>query len=294
VSTSTVPGSVSGYVGSVVDDAAVFPPGNASLADAVTRHRGFRGTPVEEILGPLLVRAGDIHALRELVLPDDDLAVGLVADQGLASLEAARDAVIDDPWIRVVQTEIRLPLTREDAESTAGLPELLTHRLVAELSFTSPTYIEIPTELSASHTADVLAVLGADGAERAKLRCGGTKPGDVPSDDVVARFIHGCVAHAVPFKLTAGLHHGLRTVDPTTGDLQHGFLNMLAATAAATLGASMDDVQAAVAARDDGPLHEILSTAEPTRVRHAFMSFGSCSVLEPYEDMVALRLVEAV
>ena len=41
----------------LVDDAAVFPPGNAPLADAVRRHREHRTSRYAACVGPLLVPA---------------------------------------------------------------------------------------------------------------------------------------------------------------------------------------------------------------------------------------------
>ena len=41
----------------LVDDAAVFPPGNAALPDAVAAHREHRAAWYADLVGPLLVPA---------------------------------------------------------------------------------------------------------------------------------------------------------------------------------------------------------------------------------------------
>ena len=44
----------------LVDDAAVFPPGNAPLDVAVSGHRALRAGPDADLVGPLLVPAASV------------------------------------------------------------------------------------------------------------------------------------------------------------------------------------------------------------------------------------------
>ncbi len=63
-----------------------------------------------------------------------------------------------------------------------------------------------------------------------KLRCGGPDTRDTPSACQLGGAIQHCVENDLPFKLTAGLHHAVRT------ERDHGFLNILAAVNAAIDG----------------------------------------------------------
>jgi len=49
----------------LVDDAAVFPPGNAPLAEALRLHREHRGSGYAAFVGPLLVPAGRYFMLGD-------------------------------------------------------------------------------------------------------------------------------------------------------------------------------------------------------------------------------------
>src|SRR5437764_5232024 len=49
--------TVAGLMLGLVDDAAVFPPGNASVPDAVRAHRQHRSSWYADLVGPLLVRS---------------------------------------------------------------------------------------------------------------------------------------------------------------------------------------------------------------------------------------------
>ena len=103
----------------------------------------------------------------------------------------------------------------------------------------------------------------------------------MPADDVLDR--------ELAFKCTAGLHNALRHTDPDTGFEHHGFLNVLAATRVALDGG---DVEGALAERDGAALVAALPDADTlVRTRRWFVSFGSCSVTDPRDDLRTLGLV---
>src|SRR6185437_14920130 len=90
----------------------------------------------------------------------------------------------------------------------------------------------------------------------AKLRTGGVEPAAVPSELEVATFLRHAIDVDLTFKLTAGLHHAVRTTDPATGLEQHGVLNLLCAIKAALNGAEEDELEDVLAQRDPAPLVE--------------------------------------
>src|SRR4051794_26576004 len=86
---STIPG----YLRGLVDDAAVFPPGNAPLEEALAAHRRHRTAPYAALVGPLVVGDGHLPGLRRLVEDSDGadqpLAVAVVVSGGAGALEPA-------------------------------------------------------------------------------------------------------------------------------------------------------------------------------------------------------------
>jgi hypothetical protein len=121
---------------------------------------------------------------------------------------------------------------------------------------------------------------------RAKVRCGGASLPTVPE---LAAFIRRCRKLGVPFKATAGLHH------PVAGPGRHGFLNLLAAAAFADEERALAEEDPAAFALGEGRFawrgYEA-DAAEIARVRRdVFVSFGSCSVSEPVEDLETLGLL---
>jgi hypothetical protein len=236
----------------LIDHAALFPPASMSLEDALEEDRRARESPHAELLNRFVVPAAKLAELPteraplSVVLsgPDD---AGLVADaDGVEAVEL----VLDGPRPRPADM-------------------LAAYRALGPLGVES--YFELV--LDESWRESVPAAIGAVAAVggRVKLRCGGAA---VPSVEQVALVIACCREAGVPFKATAGLHHAVRRGD------EHGFLNLLAATAAPP-----GRVEAVLAEEDAAELD--VSAAD----RSLFTSFGSCSWREPVDDLVELGLL---
>jgi hypothetical protein len=130
---------------------------------------------------------------------------------------------------------------------------------------------------------------------RAKLRTGGTTAQAFPDAGTLAAAIGECVLLDLPFKCTAGLHHAVAHVDPATGFAHHGFLNVLLAAAAAADGAGARGVERALTSTRPEVVRCVtaLGPQGVAAARARFVSFGTCSVEEPVEDLLALGLLPA-
>ncbi|WP_229400953.1 hypothetical protein [Micromonospora okii] len=271
----------------LVDDAAVFPPGSATLPDAVAAHRRYRVSWYAGLVGPLLVPASAVVAgeLRPLVDPGEGLVVGLIGDTGVGGLPAALSALAAGG---VTARQIEVAVARRGEDPQPGLAELL--RLAGQPGGVD-VYAELPLTFGLMAALDTVAAARADGVPvAAKFRTGGLAAELFPTPVELAAVICACRDRELPFKLTAGLHHAVRHRDAETGFTHHGFANVLAATLAAVDGAEVDEVAALLAATDPEPL------AEPARAardadRPLWVGFGSCSIEEPLTDLIRLGLV---
>jgi hypothetical protein len=153
-----------------------------------------------------------------------------------------------------------------------------------------PAAVEVPRTGARDDVLDVLAATG----HRAKLRTGGLRAELFPSPTELVDSLLACLTRRVPFKCTAGLHHAVAHTDPVTGFAHHGFLNVLVTIDGLAAGAP-PSVALDWLREDDGTaLATAVRTWSPDRVgraRAAFASFGTCSVLEPVDDLVALGLL---
>ncbi|MER7891832.1 hypothetical protein ABTX15_18605 [Micromonospora sp. NPDC094482] len=272
----------------LVDDAAVFPPGSAALPDAVAAHRRHRTAWYADLVGPLLVPASAVTAgeLNGLVDPAEGFVVGVVGDTGIESLPLALSFLAPDG---VTARQVEVAVARRGEDPLPGITSLL--RLRDELAGVDAVYAEVPLAFGLMRALDALAAARADGQPvAAKFRTGGLAAELFPTPSELAAVICACRDRDLPFKLTAGLHHAVRHLDPETGFTHHGFANVLAATLAAAEGAGVPAVAELLTAADPRPLIQRVE-GRLEAPRPLWIGFGSCSIEEPLTDLTRLRLV---
>lgn len=287
----------------LVDDAAVFPPGNAPLDEAVRAHREHRSAPYADLVGPLVVGDGHLAELLTVVPtgPTDGdlepLEVAVVVSGGAGAVEpavrwAARGGVLA---LRGIEIALRDSATGEVAHNARRIVTVVDQLVSAgDLEDDVPVYVEMPRLYGATPTPDWLAALDEVAARdlRVKLRTGGVDADAFPGSDELATCIGAALDRELAFKCTAGLHHALRHRDAETGYEHHGFLNVLLATRAGLDGAVPADVAAVLDLVDAARLLDGSDEAGLTGARRWFRSFGSCSVRQPLDDLTALGLLE--
>jgi hypothetical protein len=262
------------------DDAALFPPGNTPMVDAVPAHRELHRR-LGDLVGPFVVPAVRIDELTQHLGSGPVFGVSLIAAPG--DLPAAAQRIQDDP--RLSLTAVEVPVVA-DAAAAAQAVRALDETLPAAAT----AAVELPRTSARDEALDVLSGT----RYRAKLRTGGVRAELFPSSAELAETLEACVSRGVRLKCTAGLHHAVRHTDPATGFEHHGFLNVLLAVEALTEGASTgvaEDWLQETDARVVGRAVSLWSSADVARTRAVFTSFGTCSVLEPVEDLVALGLL---
>jgi hypothetical protein len=265
----------------------------------VAAHHGHRTAPYAAFVGPFVVSDTRLPDLLEVSTDGEPLAVSVVVSGGAGSLEpavrwASRSGTLtlrsleivlrDDDTGAIVHNARRI-LTAVDQLVSTG-----------ELDDEVPVYVEPPRLYGAPPTPGWLGALDEIAAmdHRLKFRTGGADTDAFPAAHELAASIEAAIDREVAFKCTAGLHNALRHRDDGTGYEHHGFLNVLLATRATLDSAGIDEVAALLEDQDaasvTGRLREV---GEPglESARRWFTSFGSCSVLEPIEDLVDLDLL---
>ncbi|GAB2694648.1 hypothetical protein [Kitasatospora kifunensis] len=276
------------------DDAAIFPPGDLALPQAVPAHLAYRSAWYAELVGPFLCSAARIGALSEQLAEGEPplagrLPVGVIVPEGSTALADVVRTVTADPRLRLVGLEVLADRDKTAAEGVRAVRAELD-RLLPEYAPDVQATIELPRgpEL----------LLGLDQLEgsayRAKFRTGGATPEAFPGELELASFLYAAVYRKLAFKCTAGLHHAVRQDEEATGFAHQGFLNVLLATHAALEGAEHAELAGLLGERDGTVLAAKLSDLSPAQVRAtraAFTAFGTCSIAEPLADLLALNLV---
>jgi hypothetical protein len=304
----------------LIDDAGLFPPARKPMAPAVADHRRAHGGSSAWMLGRFICPAARLEEFAGED-PGSDWEIGCLLapepDDWPATLRSELEKVRAYAGAGTVRA-IELPLPSDAPGRGVGEAASAVDEAAAEVEVGSeplPLFLEVPAEVSENELiASLEAIAGApaDGeptgrcAPAAKLRCGGATAAHFPDDRRVALFVTTCRRLDLPFKLTAGLHHPFRTRDLETGALQHGFLNMLAATAFASAPGSAPEpaeLEPIVAERqpdafeiDVGGIAWRGARVGPeaaAAARRLFRCFGSCSFAEPLGDLGALELLPA-
>jgi hypothetical protein len=157
----------------------------------------------------------------------------------------------------------------------------------------SPT-IPAAMEIRRSPERDAILDVVAGTRYRVKLRTGGLRADLFPSPAELAETIASCMERSLAFKCTAGMHNAVRHVDPATGFEHHGFLNVMSAVRVLLDGGSVADATTTLDDDDPGRVAAaVRGWSDTTReaVRGRFLSFGTCDVREPLNDLATLGLL---
>jgi hypothetical protein len=279
--TGTVPALFAG----LFDDAAIFPPGNAAMPEAVRGHAEHRAAWYADAVGLFVCSAARLDELAgELHARHSSVELALTVPGGIAGLQHAVGVSLGHERMRLRAVEV--PLGEFGPDQAARFLGTFADDLALA------TYVEVP---AARLDAGLAKAIDAAGL-RLKLRTGGTVASAFPSEAELAGALVAATAAGPGFKCTAGLHHAVRRRDPVTGFEHHGFLNVLLATEAALRTGDPAAVAATLAEHDPATVVARVRALDPARtaaVRERFDSFGTCSIREPVEDLLALGVLGA-
>jgi len=280
-----------------IDYAGLFPPAALDMASACDEFDFIRQRPFAWIV-------------RKFVCPI----------QSLPNLLKHCSGTVENPWeISVVGTYLEgftqdLDLIEQFEEAAQGRAVIAGYEVKGDLRNPKPKILKAMSEslqddifielqansslLDSIHQMVEYEVIGA------KFRTGGLEQSSFPKDDYLAKFIHECVALDVPFKFTAGLHHPFRTYAPEVDATMHGFINLTMASALAQVHdlnrseigkiiAEPDPKQFWFTEKGAGWGNFELSLDDIESARELIVSWGSCSVTEPLEDLIHADLAPA-
>lgn len=310
---------------SLVDYAGLFPPTALSMERAVAEYRRWRESPELWLLGRFVVPAARLPELAATLGDAADEPWGLSALLGgdlqadLAAVRQFNAAQRDHACVETVELKAATP--DEVAAAVAVIPPALVAYVelpiargqVSGRGQVSPSAVAGETSAAGLSMRpdpdlhDALVLLHARGA-RAKVRTGGVVASAIPSVPELAGFLAASASALAPFKATAGLHHAIRGEYPLTYEAQppravlHGFLNVFAAAVFSRTGAAAGELEALLEERDPrafrldddglGWRDRHAPTQQVARCRASFaLSFGSCSLAEPVEELRGLGLL---
>ena len=283
------------YLTAFVDDAAIFPPGNVPLEQAVADHLEHRDEEYADLVGGFVVSDTKVSDLSSVVEEraqasvSKPLGVNLVVTGGAGAIEPAVTWVSRSEGLELRAVEFALRDEEDLAHNAQRLVQVadsLGEQLDDVVVHAEPPLLRDAPSHGWLAALDELAAREI----HLKFRTGGASADLFPSSLALATCIEAALDRELPFKCTAGLHDAVRHRDAETGFEHHGFINVLLATRASLDGGTPTDVAEVLEDTDAAGLAARLS-ADPdqaARTRRWFTSFGSCSVMDAHEDLVEL------
>lgn len=278
----------------IVDYAGLFPPAALDMEAAVRNYQEYLSSDDSWLLGGFVVPAA---RLEEFAAAFDRVCCGEREKPWMVNVVCAGDNPADVEAIQEFQQGAVFIASLE----TKAANERAAKEMLERLPAARARHVEFPPE----RAVEVLPVLAQYGA-RAKMRMGGATPESVPGVESVAGFLLACAGEKVAWKATAGLHHpvrGSRELSPGgSRATMHGFINVFVAGALAFAGADEATVVKALAEEEAGAFrvnddvlqwrNEMLISDQIEAARQQFaMSFGSCSFMEPVDDLKTMGWV---
>ncbi|HRD61524.1 hypothetical protein [uncultured Nocardioides sp.] len=262
----------------LVDDAAIFPPGDAPLHDATAAYGARSAEDGAELVGTFVLRDTDLPLVRGFGGPLSVVCTGGAGQlAGPIGLAAKLGLTVAGVEIAVRDLDDLAGNVRRVALAAADLGDV-------------PVYVELPHVANSGAWLAAADEVAASGL-RLKFRTGGLEASAFPAAHALARWIDAALDRETPFKCTAGLHHAVRRTDPETGFEHHGFLNVLVATRLLFDGAGVDDAVIVLKQHEPDTLVSAAHELDLAGARRWFTSFGSCSVSDPWADLRELGLV---
>jgi hypothetical protein len=277
------PHGVPALLDGLVDDAALFPPGQSGMAEALACHLAHAGGEHGRLLGSFLCpssRLSELIAALHEARPPHPVVLALAVDTGMGGVPKAVS--------RIESHAELLTLDKIEMPAPGDVDEVWLER-VSEFVPEEVTRVVEPRR-GGPHWLDGVRRVTEHGCVP-KLRCGGTRKQNFPSIEDTADFLAVVSAAGTPFKATAGLFGAVRGYTTAVGVMYHGFLNVLVATARSLGGG---DVRAALLSTDGASLAgEAASLSEDAacHTRCLFSSYGSTSLPGAVSELEDLGLL---
>lgn len=299
------------FMAGLIDYAGLFPPASLPLAEALKHYDRYLPCADNWMLGRFIIPASQLTDLPTLPNTWHFSALGR---SGSTAPEFADGLELDLSCLkdfRKTQTasvdvfEVRLPASV--LASPNDLLELLNssnQQLTDQNNLIVFYEVTLDDEWRDNTTTTIAAISQHNqltGHHNGfKLRTGGVVASAFPSAEQIAHALLLCRDYNVPFKATAGLHHPIRHYNESVQTKMHGFINVFGAGILAHVHQLTSEQTIAIINEEDArhfdftesqfAWENLSATSEQIKSirQDQFISYGSCSFVEPREDMQKL------
>jgi hypothetical protein len=275
----------------IIDYAGLFPPSNVGMTSAVQNYANYLQSENAWMLGRFILpisKLDEFSTEAESLFADKIWRLSVIADENLPETLDKIVAFNESNAEKFIVDMLEVKVNSADEIHRAS--KIIPRNLI--------TYFELPVQEIMTDLMIALAMT----KNRAKLRTGGITKDAFPNSADIIKFMRVCIAANVPFKATAGLHHPLKCTKPLTYEenaptgMMHGFLNLFLSACFLrqdlnnsfvfnlmneTDANNFEFADEGILWKEHAIANNIIAAA---RTKNA-ISFGSCSFLEPIEDL---------
>ncbi|WP_051591085.1 hypothetical protein [Bacillus sp. UNC438CL73TsuS30] len=294
--------AVSHFMTELIDYAGLFPPAALPLREAILNYHSYFQEEDSWMLGPFVIPASrlvELEPFRDLFNEQTPLRLSIILSKSDAlgtDLDAIQLFSETYQTAGIIEAIEFPPSFQMNSDIFEKLDKLISgYRIYGEIAGTSEQ-LQSSLEKIMKLNQDFSRPIGV------KFRMGGITANLFPSADRAAYVIHECKKLGLSLKFTAGLHHPVRQYRKEVTTFMHGFVNVFTASIMAyCLSISEETIEEILL--DDNPDHftftsnELswrnlaVSSKEINTARNVFsLSYGSCSFVEPREELGELLL----
>ncbi len=297
----------------IIDYAGFFPPASLDLQKTVANFAEYKRIPESWMVARLVLPAGTLADFPAALAATSNSSKRWQISAVVPGIESDTAA-----FAAAVQAVVQFNESQEHGPATVDAIECRVDSVAAlkdslgQMPAGIRVFWELPLNEHLDGLLEAIARLHKEsngshhhgpGLHCAKIRTGGVLPELIPTPGQVGKFVHSCAVQRVAFKATAGLHHPVRSEQALSYSpdapraVMHGFLNVFLAAAAAWSRKSgpgeIEDILLAghqesfrLKSNELGVGDFDFSGEELALTRRDFaLSFGSCSVAEPVDDL---------
>ncbi len=303
----------------LIDYAGLFPPASLPLDKAISEYIYYKKSEYSYIVSRFVVPVASVENLKSIyqeinggnislsvILPEMEFAVK--SERNISKSIKDLDAILkENSFIEASSFEIKLPrnLSAENQEKLLKQFQKIITKIKKlpdnSLIFFEPYVLGDNWKTNIDIACEVISQTREHSGF--KLRTGGVTQDAFPHTDILAYAIKKCSDMKIKFKATAGLHHPLRHFNPSVNTKMHGFFNVfIGFLIAEKYNPSPEILKKLINTEsatefsftDDFITYEnfVISLKDIKNIKESFsLSYGSCSIDEPIDDLKTLKLI---
>lgn len=298
-----MPRSLRSLLTGIIDYAGIYPPAKLPFEESLRNYVDYSVSAFHWLVGSFVCpvdKLAELKAREHEYAKLEKLPIALIGRGGSNPEELTThcledyeifDSLRSSQW-EAHSYEFKIS---SDLAGSASLTEALNE--AAEGCPASKVFCEIPIiELTRDQIDSAIKSISITKRTFVKFRLGGANAQAFPDTETLAGAIESAASAGIGVKFTAGLHHPFYHMDKLLNVRMHGFLNVFCAAVLAKAHALESQTIEAILMEmdrgefcfdDDGiKVGNIGANIAQIHSGRAFaVGFGSCSVMEPIEDL---------